>query len=66
MNIPLIPNYDIGHKFFSKPNSSNFWKECSDLVLNYIHKDDKFISNLEKQIKSSNKHLINNDIIEYN
>ena len=66
VNIPLIPNYDIGHKFFSKPNSSNFWKECSNLVLNYTHKNDKFISNLEKQIKSNNKHLINNDIIEYN
>ena len=66
VNIPLIPNYDIGHKFFSNTNNSNFWKKCSNLILNYTHKDDKFISNLEKQIKSNNKHLINNDIIEYN
>ena len=64
VNIPLIPNYDIGHNFFSKSNSEKFWNECTSLLSNYNSKNDQFIYNLEKQIKSNNKHLINYNIIE--
>ena len=64
VNIPLIPNYDIGHNFFSKLNSERFWKECTGLLSNYNLKNDKFIYNLEKQIKSNSKHLINNEILD--
>lgn len=63
VNIPLIPNYDIGHNFYSKSNSERFWRECTSLLLNYNLKNDKFIYNLEKQIKSNNKHLINSEIL---
>ena len=64
VNIPLIPNYDIGHNFFSKSNSEKFWNECTSLLSKYNSNNDQFIYNLEKQIKSNNKHLINYSIIE--
>ena len=63
--MPLIPNYDITHNFFLKDNSKKFWKKCAELVSNYNVENDKFMNNLEKQIKSNKKHLVNNNIINY-
>ena len=32
VEIPLLPKYEIGHKFFVKDNSKIFWEKCSKLA----------------------------------
>jgi hypothetical protein len=63
--IPLLPKYDIGHKFFSKGNSKKFWAKCGQLASKYNIKNDQFINILRKQIQSKSKHLVNRAIINY-
>ena len=48
VNIPLIPNYDIGHNFFLNQIVKNLMNVC--LLSNYNSKNDQFIYNLENKL----------------
>ena len=63
--IPLLPKYEIGHKFFSKGNNKKFWVKCGQLASKYNIENDQFINILKKQIQSKSKHLVNRAIINY-
>lgn len=63
--MPLLPKYEIGQKFFKKKRSNNFWIQCNSLILNYNIKYDKFYNIFKTQIYKKSKHLVNKKLIKY-